>query len=79
MLGLHLLGLAETHLRFGLMALLVQGFGQKYAITHSQKRITAAISVDHGLLGVCNRLGHFAQRQLQLTQVGGAFCHCVPR
>jgi hypothetical protein len=36
------------------------------------KRIAAAVGVGHGLLGVLNRPGHLAQRELQLAQVSGA-------
>ena len=66
---LHLLGLAEARLRLGSAACLMQSVGVGRARAHFPKRIAAAVSVDHGLLGVPYRPSHLAQRQLQLTEV----------
>jgi hypothetical protein len=71
-LGLHLLGLAEAHLRLGPAARLVPGVGMGRVRHHPQKRIAAAVGVQHGLLGVPHRPDHLAERQLQLAQVAGA-------
>jgi len=71
-LGLHLLCLAEAHLRLGPASRLVQGVGMGRSLGIPLKRIAATVGVRHGLLGVPHRPGHLAQRQLQLAQIAGA-------